>query len=105
MNNTKLIQDENLSLKVSYQLLPSDYQRLDLYFSLPVEMGISPRTLSEEQYFHSSIKSHSAYYSDQLHLPLVRSRFISQTKGEITDYPVKFKLVFLPNSYRSRHRY
>ncbi len=92
MNNTKLIQDENLSLKVSYQLLPSDYQRLDLYFSLPVEMGISPRTLSEEQYFHSSIKSHSAYYSDQLHLPLVRSRFISQTKGEITDYRLNLNL-------------
>lgn len=92
MNNTKLIQDENLSVKVSYQLLPSDYQRLDLYFSLPVEMGISPRTLSEEQYFHSSIKSHSAYYSDQLHLPLVRSRFISQTKGEITDYRLNLNL-------------
>lgn len=92
MNNTKLIQDENLSIKVSYQLLPSDYQRLDLYFSLPVEMGISPRTLSEEQYFHSSIKSHSAYYSDQLHLPLVRSRFISQTKGEQSDYRLNLNL-------------
>ncbi len=92
MNNTKLIQDENLSIKVSYQLLPSDYQQLDLYFSLPVEMGISPRTLSEEQYFHSSIKSHSAYYSDQLHLPLVRSRFISQTKGEQSDYRLNLNL-------------
>ena len=55
-------------------------------------MGISPRTLSEEQYFHSSIKSHSAYYSDQLHLPLVRSRFISQTKGEQSDYRLNLNL-------------
>ena len=86
MNNTKLTQDENLSIKVSYQLLPNDHQRLDLYFSLPVEMGIGPNTLAEEQYFHSSIESHSAYYSDQLHLPLVRSRFISQKKGEQSDY-------------------
>jgi hypothetical protein len=92
VNNTKLVQDENLSVKVSYQLLPSDYQRLDLYFSLPVEMGISPRTLTEEQYFHSSIKSHSAYYSDQLHLPLVRSRFISQTKGQQSDYRLNLNL-------------
>ena len=92
MNNTKLIQDENLSIKVSYQLLPSDHQRLDLYFSLPVEMGISPKTLTEEHYFHSSIQSHSAYYSDQLHLPLVRSRFISQKKGQQSDYRLNLNL-------------
>jgi hypothetical protein len=92
LNNTKLTQDENLSIKVSYQLLPSDQQRLDLYFSLPVEMGISPKTLPEENYFHSSIQSHSAYYSDQLHLPLVRSRFISQTKGEQSDYRLNLNL-------------
>lgn len=92
MNNAKLVQDENLSIKVSYQLLPSDYKRLDLYFSLPVEMGISAKTLEEEQYFHSSIKSHCAYYSDQLHLPLVRSRYISQQKGEIDDYRVNLNL-------------
>ena len=69
MDNIKLSQDENLSFKVSYQLLPQDTQRIDLYFSLPVEMGINSSTLTEENYFHSSIKSHCAYYSDQLHLP------------------------------------
>ncbi|MFQ3339615.1 MAG: hypothetical protein ACI9VO_002405, partial [Colwellia sp.] len=42
MNKAKLSQDENLSFKVSHQLLPQDYQRIDLYFSLPVEMGINP---------------------------------------------------------------
>ncbi|MBA6416532.1 hypothetical protein H4J50_10945 [Colwellia sp. 6M3] len=92
MKNTKLTQDENLSIKVSYQLLPNDHQRLDLYFSLPVEMGIGPKTLAEEHYFHSSIESHSAYYSDQLHIPLVRSRFISQTKGEQSDYRLNLNL-------------
>ncbi len=92
MNNTTLVQDENLSIKVSYQLLPSDHQRLDLYFSLPIEMGIGPKTLAEEHYFHSSIQSHSAYYSDQLHLPLVRSRFISQQKGEQSDYRLNLNL-------------
>jgi hypothetical protein len=92
VNKVKLAQDENLSLKVSYQLLPSDQQRLDLYFSLPDEMGISPKTLTEEHYFHSSIQSHSAYYSDQLHLPLVRSRFISQKKGEQSDYRLNLNL-------------
>ncbi|MBU3005544.1 hypothetical protein [Paraglaciecola arctica] len=92
MNKIKLTQDENLSIKVSYPLLPSDQQRFDLYFSLPDEMGISPKTLTEEHYFHSSIQSHSAYFSDQLHLPLVRSRFISQKKGEQSDYRLNLNL-------------
>ncbi len=92
MDNIKLSQDENLSFKVSYQLLPQDTQRIDLYFSLPVEMGINSSTLTEENYFHSSIKSHCAYYSDQLHLPLVRSRFISKKKGDKGDYRLNLNL-------------
>ncbi|WNC67699.1 hypothetical protein RI845_14375 [Thalassotalea nanhaiensis] len=86
MKKITLTQDENLSFRISQQLHPQEFQSLDLYFSIPDEMGISPSTLSEENYFHSSIKSYSAYFSEQVHLPLVRSRFISQTKGEQTDY-------------------
>ena len=92
MKKIKLSQDENLSIKLIYQLLPRDDQRLDLYFSLPDEMGISSKTLEEEHYFHSSIQTQSAYYSDQLHLPLVRSRFISQQKGEQSDYRLNLNL-------------
>lgn len=92
MSKIKLSQDENLSIKISHRLLPRDNQRVDLYFSLPVEMGISPSTLSEESYFYSNIKNHCAYYSSQLHLPLVRSRFISQKKGEQTDYRLNLNL-------------
>ena len=92
MMKAKLSQDENLSFKVSYQLLPEDYQRIDLYFSLPVEMGINPSTLNEEDFFYANIKSHSAYYADKLHLPLVRSRFISQNKGEQSDYRLNLNL-------------
>jgi len=86
VKKVSLVQDENLSFKISQQLSPQASQRLDLYFSIPEEMGINAITLSEENYFHSSIKSHSAYYSQQVHLPLVRSRFISQKKGEKSDY-------------------
>jgi len=92
VNKAKLSQDENLSFKVSHQLLPQDYQRIDLYFSLPIEMGINPSTLNEEEFFYSNIKNHSAYYADQLHLPLVRSRFISQNKGEQSDYRLNLNL-------------
>jgi hypothetical protein len=92
VNNIKLTQDENLSIKVSYQLLPSDHQRLDLYFSVPDEMSVSSKTLTEESYFHHNIQSRSVYYSNQLHLPLVRSRFISQQKGEQSDYRLNLNL-------------
>jgi len=86
MKIISLSQDENLSFKISQQLSPQESHRLDLYFSIPEEMGINAITLSEENYFHSSIKSHSAYFSRQVHLPLVRSRFISQKKGDQSDY-------------------
>jgi hypothetical protein len=97
VNNVKLSQDENLSIKITHQLLPQAQQRIDLYFSLPVEMGISPSTLNVEDFFYSNIKSHSAYYSDQLHLPLVRSRFISQRfeeedKSKQSDYRLNLNL-------------
>ncbi|NRA84053.1 MAG: hypothetical protein HRU22_09905, partial [Gammaproteobacteria bacterium] len=92
MRKITLEQDENLSIKISQRMLPQEHSRLDLYFSLPVEMGISSTTVDEESYFHSSIKSHCAYYSDQLHLPLVRSRFISQQKGQQDDYRVNLNL-------------
>lgn len=77
--------------------MPEAQHRVDLYFSLPVEMGISPSTLDAENYFYSNIKSHSAYYSDQLHLPLVRSRFISQRfegedETEQSDYRLNLNL-------------
>ena len=83
LKKVKLSQDENLSFKLSYQLLPQEIQRLDLYFSLPEEMGINPSTLREEDYFYSSIKSHSAYYSDQIHLPLLEAALLAKTLMEI----------------------
>ena len=86
MRKIKLSQDENLSIRTSFRLLPQEYQQLDLYISIPEDMGISSSTLSEENFFYSSIEFTSAYYSENLHLPLVRSRFISQQKGDQSDY-------------------
>ena len=101
MKKIKLTQDENLSIKLSHQLLPQSLQRIDLYFSLPVEMGISPSTLNSEDYFYSNITSQSAYYSDQLHLPLVRSRFISQRiEGEHKDGQSDYRLNLNLYSYQ-----
>jgi hypothetical protein len=92
VSKVKLSQDENLSFKINYQLLPKETNQLDLYFSIPTDMGINANTLNEVDFFNANIKSHSAYYSEQLHLPLVHSRFISQTKREKTGYRLNLNL-------------
>lgn len=79
-------QDENLSFVIEPQLNPLAEQRLDLYFSIPNEMGINAQTLSEESYFNNQFKSYLAYNANNIHLPLVRSRFVSKNKGEQQDY-------------------
>lgn len=81
-----LKQDENLSFVIEPELNARSEQRIDLYFSIPNEMGINPNTLSEESYFNNQFKSHLAYNANNIHLPLVRSRFVSKNKGEQQDY-------------------
>lgn len=92
MTKTKLSPDESLSFKLVTQLLPKETSQLDLYFSIPTEMGINKDTFNEVDFFNAHIKTHCAYYSEQLHLPLVRSRYISQNKGEKSDYRVNLNL-------------
>ncbi|OHU86655.1 MULTISPECIES: hypothetical protein [Pseudoalteromonas] len=92
MSRAQLSQDENLSFKIHYQLLPKETCQLDLYFSIPTDMGINENTLNEVDFFNANIESHSAYYSEQLHLPLVHSRFISQSKGQKTGYRLNLNL-------------
>lgn len=81
-----LKQDENLSFVIEPDLNPSSEQRIDLYFSIPNEMGINAKTLTEESYFNNHFKSQLAYNANNIHLPLVRSRFVSKNKGEQQDY-------------------
>lgn len=92
MPTTKLSPDESLSFKLVTQLLPKEDSRLDLYFSIPTEMGINKDTFNEVDFFNAHIKTHCAYYSEQLHLPLVRSRYISQNKREKSGYRVNLNL-------------
>ncbi len=49
-------------------------------------MSVNPQTLSEESFFNNNFKSHLAYNANNIHLPLVRSRFVSKNKGEQQDY-------------------
>nr|WP_216628369.1 hypothetical protein [Pseudoalteromonas caenipelagi] len=72
--------------------MPKETSQLDLYFSIPTDMGIDETTLNEVDFFNANIKTHCAYYSEQLHLPLVHSRFISQNKGQKTGYRLNLNL-------------
>ncbi|GGI91986.1 hypothetical protein [Shewanella gelidii] len=86
MPNIRVKQEESLSIKLSHLLGIDQFRRLDLYFLLPKEMGIGPHTLTEEDYFYGSIVGRRSYYSEGLHLPLVQTRFISQSKGSLAQF-------------------
>ena len=63
-----------------------EFRRIDLYFSLPKEMGINKDTLSETDYFNAGIKGRRAYYTKGLHLPLLHRRFASRMKRSLQEY-------------------
>ena len=92
MSDARLVQEEKLSIKISQHIAQGEHHQLDLYFSLPNEMGVGPNTLKEEDYYHSSIRSRGIYSSAKLHLPLVKSRLISKKKGALDDYRVNLNL-------------
>jgi hypothetical protein len=85
-------QEESLSIKFSHQLAKGQQRQLDLYFLLPKEMGIDAHTLDEEEYYHSAIVGRRSYYSEGLHLPLVQTRFISQTKRTVEEFRLYLNL-------------
>lgn len=71
---------EKLAIRLNHQLAKGEHRRLDLYFSLPKEMGINSNTLSEMDYFNSGITGERAYFTKGLHLPLLHTRFAGRMK-------------------------
>lgn len=67
-------------------------RRVDLYFSLPKEMGINKNTLPENEYFNSGIKGRRAYFTKGLHLPLLHTRFASRMKRSPEEYKSNLNL-------------
>lgn len=70
----------------------SESRRIDMYFSLPKEMGINKDTLSEVAYFNAGIKGRRAYYTEGLHLPLLHTRFASRMKRSQEEYKSNLNL-------------
>ncbi|WP_028864517.1 hypothetical protein [Psychromonas aquimarina] len=92
MRKVKLKQQEKLSIKVTHQIKQGESRRIDLYFSLPKEMGINKNTLSETDYFNSAIKGRRAYFTKGLHLPLLHTRFASRMKRSPEEYKTNLNL-------------
>lgn len=61
-------------------------RRVDLYFSLPKEMGINKDTLSETEYFNAGIDGRRTYHTKGLHLALLLQHFSNNMRDSVADY-------------------
>lgn len=86
MHKFRLKQQEKLSIKFVHQINKGEQRRVDMYFSLPKEMGINKNTLPETEYFNAAIKGRRAYFTKGLHLPLLHTRFASRMKRSPEEY-------------------
>ncbi|MCP5076549.1 MAG: hypothetical protein GY951_00605 [Psychromonas sp.] len=92
MRKFKVKQQEKLSIKLTHLINRGESRRIDLYFSLPKEMGINKTTLSETEYFNAAIKGRRAYFTEGLHLPLLHTRFASRMKRSPDEYKSNLNL-------------
>ncbi|WP_432451978.1 hypothetical protein ACRRS0_13110 [Agarivorans sp. QJM3NY_29] len=92
MPNIQLKQEDKMVVKINHQMEMHTHRRVDVYLSLPKEMGISAKTLKESNYFTSNVISKHSYYSPGLHLPLLQSRFASMNNLAIEEYRVNLNL-------------
>ena len=92
VSSIEIKQEEALSIKVNHLIEAGANCRIDLYFSLPNEMGINPKSFDEQEYFHSGILGRRSYYSEGLHIPLVQSRFVSLNKRTVEEFRLYLNL-------------
>ncbi|MCA2018666.1 hypothetical protein LDJ79_21300 [Vibrio tritonius] len=81
-----------VTLKMATQVSESKELDLDVYLFVPGELGLGPDILSEVEFYLSSIHQKRAYYSNQMHLPLVHSRLAQRGGLSSTQYRVSLSL-------------
>ncbi|MFT6985795.1 MAG: hypothetical protein ACJAT7_001611 [Psychromonas sp.] len=86
MHKFRLKRHEKLAIKFVHQINKGEQRRVDMYFSLPKEMGINKDTLPENEYFNEGIKGRRAYFTEGLHLPLLHTRFASRMRRSPEEY-------------------
>ena len=92
MSHVEIKKEESLSIKFSHLLGAGANCRVDLFFFLPNEMGINPKSFDEQEYYHSGILGRRSYYSEGLHIPLVQSRFVSLKKRTLEEFRLYMNL-------------
>ena len=90
--NLQLTKLDNLALGISHTFECGDERQLDIYFSLPAEMGINPDTLSEEKYFYTGIKGQRFYFAEGVHLPSVGNRVNFIKQQDVEQYRLSMNL-------------
>lgn len=88
----KLKKQEKQAIKFVHRINKGQQSRIDIYFSLPKEMGINKNTLPEREYFNAGIKGRRAYFTKGMHLPLLHSRFASRMKRSPDEYKSNLNL-------------
>lgn len=66
--------------------------KLDLYFFVPGELGLSSDIVKESEFYYESITQKRAYFSDKTLLPLVHSRLAKRGRLASTQYRVSLSL-------------
>jgi hypothetical protein len=81
-----------ITLKVSHSMASTKKSKIDLYFFIPGELGLSSEILKESEFYYESITQKRAYYSDKTLLPLVHSRLAKRGRLSSTQYRVSLSL-------------
>ncbi len=92
MSIVQLTKLDSLAIGIDQKFTRGQSRQLELFFSLPKEMGISAETLDEEKYFHSAIIGRRFYYADGLHIPSVQQRFTRFNQQTVEQFRLHLNL-------------
>jgi len=83
---------DSLSLRISRVLQEETSHQLDLFLFVPGELGLGPRVLAEEAFYHAAIHVKRTYYSDRYRLPMVLSRLAERGRLDPDQYRLGMSL-------------
>lgn len=83
---------DSLTLRISRVLQEETSHQLDLFLFVPGELGLGPRVLAEEAFYHAAIHVKRTYYSDRYRLPMVLSRLAERGRLDPDQYRLGMSL-------------
>ncbi|WP_026958979.1 MULTISPECIES: hypothetical protein [Aliagarivorans] len=85
-------QRDGMQLRIAHVQSESKQGELEIFLFVPGELELSPKLLSEDEFYHAAIHSKRTYYSDKNQLPLVHSRLASRGKLPPEQYRLSLSL-------------